>query len=140
MANPVPVIKAATSALAASAALLAALKDAPKVTEAAKATVDNIKSALRNKSAKVRFDAKIDAIEACADAVDEAFPGTEDAKVWRQKAASLRMRGQLAWASRRGSQRRAAMRQLDDETATLLTTINERLAMLSPDLPAGEVD
>lgn len=140
MANPVPVIKAATSALAASAALLAALKDAPKVTEAAKATLDNIKSALRNKSAKVRFDAKIDAIEACADAVDEAFPGTEDAKVWRQKAASLRMRGQLAWASRRGSQRRAAMRQLDNETAALLATINERLAMLSPDLPAGEVD
>lgn len=140
MANPVPVIKAATSALAASAALLAALKDAPKITEAAKATVDNIKSALRNKSAKVRFDAKIDAIEACADAVDEAFPGTEDAKVWRQKAASLRMRGQLAWASRRGSQRRVAMRQLDEETAALLATINERLAMLSPDLPAGEVD
>lgn len=139
MANPLPVIKAATSALAASAALLAALKDAPKVTDAAKTTVDNIKSALRNRSAKVRFDAKIDAIEACADAVDEAFPGTEDAKVWRQKAASLRMRGELAWASRRGSQRRAAMRQLDDETAALLTTINERLTMLSPDLPAGEV-
>ncbi|WP_297749834.1 hypothetical protein [uncultured Tessaracoccus sp.] len=139
MANPVPVIKAATSALAASAALLAALKDAPKITEAAKATVDNIKSALRNKSAKVRFDAKIDAIEACADAVDEVFPGTEDARVWRQKAASLRMRGQLAWASRRGSQRRAAMRQLDEETADLLATINERLAMLSPDLAAREV-
>lgn len=138
MANPLPVIKAATSALAASAALLAALKDAPNVTDTAKSTIDKIKSALRNRSAKVRFEAKIDAIETCAVAVEEVFPGTEEATVWRQKVASLRMRGELAWTSRRGSQRRAAMRQLDEETGALLTTINERLATLSPELPSDE--
>ena len=138
MANPLPVIKAATSALAASAALLAALKDAPNVTDTAKSTIDKIKSALRNRSAKVRFEAKIDAIETCAVAVEKVFPGTEEATVWRQKVASLRMRGELAWTSRRGSQRRAAMRQLDEETGALLTTINERLATLSPELPSDE--
>lgn len=131
MANPVAVIKTATSVLAASAALLAALKENPQIGESVKGALDKVKGAASSKNPKVRFDGKLAAIEACADAVEAEFPGSAEVTSWRQAAASLRMRGALIWSSEHGRKRKKSMAALNEETSRLLASINERLAGLT---------
>lgn len=127
------IIKAATSVLAASAALIGAFKDNPQLAGGAKTALDAIRRARDSNNPKLRFEAKLAAIEACADAVELQFPGAAEVASWRQTAAALRMRGELAWETQ-GRRRRATMKALNRETADLLARINERLAQLTPEV------
>ncbi len=132
MPSPVTIIKAATSVLAASAALLTALRENPQLSEGAKSAVGKIRKALTSKNPKVRFEAKLTAIEACADAVEVQYPAAPEVTAWRQMASTLRVRGDLAWHAKQGKERKAALAELNDETTTLLAQINARLAELTP--------
>lgn len=134
MPNAATIIKAASSVLAASAALLTALKDNPQVAEGAKTALNKIRSATSSGRPKERFEAKLAAIEACADAVEVLHPESEEAALWRQIANTLRMRGELAWNSLEGGKRKAALKELSEETTTLLAEINARLTELTPGL------
>ncbi|WP_296139662.1 hypothetical protein [uncultured Tessaracoccus sp.] len=136
MPNPAPFLKAATGVLAATATLLAALKDTPQIADGVGATVERIRKALRTKNPKQRMDAKIEAIEAAADTVESLFGRESEAETWRTNAATLRTRTELAWTAQEGRRRRHAMRVLSDEASELLARINTRLAQLAPGVTA----
>ena len=92
------IIKAASGVVAATATLLTLLKDNPQLSDTLNSTVEKVKAATNSSNPKLRFDGRITAIEACADAVAENFPDLTEPERWRRKASALRMRGELAAA------------------------------------------
>lgn len=137
MANPVSLIRTTTSVLAASAALLAALRDNPELKDGLDQAVAKIKSATNSQNPKLRFEAKLAAIEAAAEAVESEFGRHDQAAQWRQGATALRMRGELIWHANEGRQRRKAMKALNAETTDLLERINALLRTLTPHVQAA---
>ncbi len=135
MANLGTILKTAGSVLAASAAILATLRENPQLTEGATKALNKVKAATDSQNPKLRFEAKLAAIDACADAVEANFGKNEEAGTWRREAAALRVRGDLTWNAHHGKQRRRSMRALNEETSTVLAHINERLAQLTDSLP-----
>lgn len=125
------IIKTAGSVLAASAAVLGALKENPQLADGATRALDKVRSAMDSQNPKLRLDAKLSAIEACASAVEVQFGKSEEAERWRAEAAALRVRGELAWAAHTGKQRRRRMKTLSAETAEVLDHINTRLTELT---------
>ncbi len=125
------IIKAATGIVAATATLITVLKENPQFSDGMNSTIDKIKSATNSENPKIRFDGRIRAIETCADAVAENFPGLSEPDEWRRKAAALRMRAELAWNANEGKPRKKAMTALNAETATVLEAVNSRLTALS---------
>lgn len=130
------IIKAASGVVAATATLLTLLKDNPQLSDTLNSTVEKVKAATNSSNPKLRFDGRITAIEACADAVAENFPDLTEPERWRRKASALRMRGELAWSANRGKVRKKAMTALNEEVAAVLRDVNERLA----DLTASDTD
>lgn len=131
MANVRVILKTAGSVLAATVTVLTALKENPQLSEGVSKALEKIKAAMSSRNPRVRFDAKITAIQACADAVEEEFQRTEEAAEWRRAAAALRMRGDLAWDARSGKARRLAMKAANAETEALLEKMNTRLVELA---------
>ena len=135
------IIKAASGVVAATATLLTLLKDNPQLSDGLNSTVDKVRTATNSSNPKMRFDGRINAIEACADAVSENFPDLGEPEKWHRKASALRMRGELAWSANRGKDRKKAMTALNEEVATVLRDVNERLADLtSTDTDAPMID
>lgn len=133
MANIVPVIKTALKVVTASAAVLKALDDNPRISEKAGDVLAKAKEAAASRSPKRRFEAKMTAIEACAEAAESEFGETERAEQWRKQASALRVRAELMWNAASGKQRRQQMRQINSETTALLDQINQQLMTLSQD-------
>ena len=127
MANLGVILKTAGSVIAATTAVLAALKENPQLADSATKALDKVKSAANSQNPRRRFDAKLSAIEACADAVAVQFGQQSEAEQWRTEAATLRMRAELAWTGHTGKQRRRRMKALNEETAEVLDRINHRL-------------
>lgn len=133
MANAGTILKAAGGVVATTLTILSALKENPQLADGVNKTFDKIKSATNSQNPKLRFDGKIKAIEACADAVDEAFPGSPEPENWRRKAKALQMRGELAWTANHGKAKKKAMQALNAETADLLESVNQRLVAMTGD-------
>ena len=125
------IIKAASGVVAASATLLNLLKDNPQLTDGVNSTVDKLKAATNSENPRLRFEGRLKAIETCADAVDENFPELSEPAQWRRRAATLRVRGELAWNANEGKARKKAMAALNAETAAILEEVNEHLAALT---------
>ena len=125
------IIKATTGIVAATATLIGVLKENPQLSEGMNSTIDKIKSATNSENPKIRFDGRIKAIEVCADAVAENFPELAEPEQWRRRAATLRMRGELAWNANAGKTRKKAMVALNAETAAVLEDVNRRLGVLT---------
>ena len=123
-------LKAAGPVIATSLALLTALRENPQISEGVDAAIEKLKAATDSQNPKLRFDAKISAIEAAADAVQDTFPDAEEPAGWRRQAQGLRMRGELAWNASGGRDRRRAMKALNKETAEVLSGVNTRLIEL----------
>lgn len=140
MANLGLILKTAGSVLAATAAVLTALKENPQLSKTATNALGKVRDAARSRNPKERFEAKLTAIDACATAVDTEFGRDAEAQTWRRQAAALRLRADLAWSTHRGKQRRTAMRTLNEETSTLLDQINHRLASLTDSQAAITAD
>ena len=121
-------LKTAGGVVATTITLLTALRENPQIAKGLDDAVDKVKAATNSDNPKLRFDAKLSAINVAADAVDETFPGTAEADGWRRQAQALRVRGELAWGANTGKSRRKAMKALNVETAELLEQINLRLA------------
>ncbi len=125
------VIKTATDVIATTAAVAGTIKENPTLLESLSQAYGRAVSAARSKSPKRRLDAKINAIETCARAVENSFPGTTEPADWRQRAQGLRLRTDLAWDGRRGRDRKRAIKELDEAATGLLEQINERLNELA---------
>lgn len=123
-------ITTASGVIAATATLLGALRENPQLAEAVDGAVDKLKRATNSDNPKLRFEAKLNAIEVAALAVEETFPSAGEPAGWRRQAQALRMRGELAWSANTGQARRKAMKSLNAETAEVLAQVNERLAAL----------
>lgn len=139
MANVGMIIKAAGGVVAVTATLVSLLKDNPQLSDGLNSTIDKIKTATNSENPKLRFDGRIRAIEACADAVAESFPGLTEPEEWRRKASTLRMRGELAWNANEGKPRKKAMLALNAETATVLEAVNARLMELTQHMDQPQV-
>lgn len=131
MANPLSFIKKATTVLTATATLFAMLRENLEIKHSLDSTIAKLKQAANSRSAKVRFDAKLLAIEAAADTAEKQFGATEQAADWRRAAAALRTRGELIWHANEGKQRRQGMKALMSETTALLDRINHELTNMS---------
>lgn len=131
MANIGPMIKTAAKVLTTSVAILSALKENPQVGEKAGEALEKVRSAANSRSPKQRFEAKLAAIETCADAVGTEFGQPAEAEKWRREAAALRVRADLVWNAGSGKQRRRDMKSINDRTTALLQKMNERLASLT---------
>ena len=133
-------IKTASTILATSVALLTAMRENPQIAEGIDSAIDKLKKATNSQNPKLRFDAKLAAIVAAADAVEQTFPNAAEPAGWRRQAQALRVRGELAWHSNTGGHRRKAMKALNAETAEVLSQVNARLIDLqgrfSPELDA----
>lgn len=125
------IVKAAGGVVAVTATLLSLLKENPQLSDGVNSTLGKIKSATNSDNPKLRFDGRIAAIEACADAVAENFPELPEPDQWRRKASALRMRGELAWNANEGKDRKKAMSALNEETAAVLESVNARLTDLT---------
>ena len=123
-------VKTAGGVIATTATLLTALRENPQIARSIDDAVGKLKASANSENPKLRFDAKLNAINVAADAVDETFPGSPEPEGWRRQAQSLRVRGELAWSANTGKHRRTAMKALNAETAELLQQINERLASM----------
>ena len=123
-------VKAAGGVIATTITLLSALRENPQTADGIDRAVNKLKSATNSENPKLRFDAKISAIEVAADAVEETFPHAVEPEGWRRQAKALRTRGELAWNANTGKARRRAMKAVNAETAELLAVINGRLADL----------
>lgn len=124
------IVTTASGVIAATATLLSALRDNPQISESIDGAVAKLKEATNSENPKLRFEAKLNAIEVAADAVSETFPQAVEPTGWRRQAQALRMRGELAWHSNNGGARRKAMKALNAETAEVLAQVNERLTQL----------
>ena len=135
------IAKAAGTVIATAIPLLTALRENPQVAEGIDRAVSKLKQASDSNNPKLRFDAKIAAIEVAADAVEETFPHAREPEGWRRQAKALRTRGELAWNANTGRDRRRAMKSLNNETSGLLQGVNHRLAELQEQAaPAIGVD
>lgn len=123
-------VTTASGVIAATATLLGALRENPQLAESVDGAVDKLKKSMNTENPKLRFEAKLNAIDVAADAVEETFPQSLDPAGWRRQAQALRMRGELAWNANTGKARRKAMKALNRETAEVLAQVNERLASL----------
>lgn len=123
-------ITTASGVVAATATLLGALRENPQLAEAVDGAVDRLKKSMNSENPKLRFEAKLHAIDVAADAVAETFPHAVEPSGWRRQAQALRLRGELAWSANTGKARRKAMKALNGETAEVLAQVNERLAAL----------
>lgn len=130
MSNLRIIVTTATGVIAATATLLTALRENPHLAEGIDSAVDKLRKAMDSENPKLRFEAKLHAIEVAADAVAETFPQALEPNGWRRQAQALRMRGELAWNAQTGQARRKAMKALNAETAEVLTQVNQRLAEL----------
>lgn len=128
------IVKTAGSVVAVTATLLGVLKENPQLSKGLNSTIDKIKAATNSENPKLRFDGRIAAIEACADAVAENFPELAEPDQWRRKASALRMRGELAWNANSGKERKKAIAALNEETAAVLEMVNKRLTHLTEDV------
>ncbi len=128
-------VKAASGVIATSVALLTLLRENPQIGQGIDAAIEKLKTATNSDNPKLRFDAKIAAIEAAADAVELHFPTSAEPTRWRRQVQGLRMRGELAWNSNTGRAQRRAMKALNAETAEVLSTVNARLLDLQAEHP-----
>lgn len=131
MANASTIIKAAGAVVATTVTILGALRDNPQLSEGFNATLNKIKSATNSENPKIRFDGKLTAIEACADAVEENFPDAVEPELWRALTKTLRMRGELAWSANEGGARKKAMKALTAEATEVLQQVNDHLVTLT---------
>lgn len=139
MANVSTILKAATGVIATTVTILGALRDNPQLGDGVSKTIEKLKSAANSENPKIRFDGKLAAIEACADAVDENFPHSPEPETWRARTKTLRMRGELAWNANQGAARKKAIKALTAEATQLLESVNERLINLnSPVDPSAQ--
>lgn len=129
------IVKTAGGILATTAAILTAMRENPQIAQGIDSAVDKLKAATNSENPKLRFDAKLAAIDAAADAVSELFPHASEPEGWRRQAKALRMRGELAWNANRGKARRRAMKALNAETAEVLASVNTRLVALQTQGP-----
>lgn len=131
MANVSTILKAAGAVVATTVTILGALRDSPQLSDGFNATIDKIKSATNSENPKIRFDGKLTAIEACADAVEDNFPDAAEPELWRALTKTLRMRGELAWSANEGGARKKAMKALTVEATEVLSQVNEHLVSLT---------
>ena len=129
------ILKTTGAAVATTVTLVSALRENPQIAKSLDNLVGKLQSATDPNNAKLRFDAKMAAIDTAADAVERAFPEAKEPQGWRRHAQALRVRGELAWGANTGGVRRKAMKSLNAETAELLEQINVRLAQLQKQLP-----
>ncbi|TRY18223.1 hypothetical protein FOJ82_09285 [Tessaracoccus rhinocerotis] len=139
MANASTILKAAGAVVATTVTILGALRDNPQLSDGLNATINKIKTATNSENPKIRFDGKLTAIEACADAVEENFPDASEPDSWRALTKTLRMRGELAWSANDGASRKKAMKALTAEATEVLRQVNEHLVSLAkpPSLSDG---
>lgn len=128
-------VKMAGSIVATTAALLTALRDNPAVKEGVDSAAGKLKAAAQSKNPKFKLDAKIEAIEAAAKAVDATYPGATEPEGWTRQAKALHMRADLAWNGHDGKARRKAMKALTAETLEVLDGVNTRLHELQSGRP-----
>lgn len=133
-------VKTASTIVATTATLLHALKENPQIAERIDATMHKVQEAANSRNPKVQFESKLVAIETAADAVEQNFADSVEPQQWRRQATALRLRGELAWRAHRGKERTQLLKQLQDETAELLSGINNRLIELQnhPEQPRVE--
>ncbi|MCC2594060.1 hypothetical protein LKO27_11650 [Tessaracoccus sp. OS52] len=136
MASASTIIKAATGVIATTVTILGALRENPQLADGLNKTIEKLKAATNSENPKIRFDGKLAAIEACADAVEENFPHATEPPTWRAQAKALRMRGELAWSANEGAARKKAMRALTAEATGLLEKVNDRLVNLTTPVDA----
>lgn len=133
-------VKAAGGVIATTVALLTALRENPQIGQGVDSAIEKLKAATNSENPKLHFDAKLSAIDAAADAVEETFPGATEPAGWRRQAKGLRMRGELAWNTNKGKARRKAMKALNTETAEVLAGVNNRLIALQSERPSELTD
>ena len=75
-------IKTASTILATSVALLTAMRENPQIAEGIDSAIDKLKKATNSQNPKLRFDAKLAAIVAAADAVEQTFPSAAEPAGW----------------------------------------------------------
>ena len=131
------IVKTASGVIATTIALFTALRENPQISAGIDDALAKLKEAARSDKPKTRFEAKLAAIEAAADAVDQTFPDPTDPDGWRRQTRALRVRGDLAWNANTGAPRRRALKALNAETAEILTHVNTRLVELHA-LPGHE--
>lgn len=131
MGRTTNMIKAAGAAVATIATISATLRDNPQIGSQVSKAFDRVRQTTTSRSPKQRFDARLDAVEACADAVDEAFPDNQETREWRRRVKGLRVRGELLWSSIKGRERRTKLKELDAEAVELLSRVQERLVSMS---------
>ncbi|WP_040283555.1 hypothetical protein [Tessaracoccus massiliensis] len=124
------IVTTASGVIAATATLLNALRENPQLSESIDGAVGKLRSSMNSENPKLRFEAKLNAIDVAATAVEETFPYATEPSGWRRQAQALRMRGELAWSANTGKARRKGMKALNAETAEVLSQVNERLAEL----------
>lgn len=132
------ILKAAGGAIATTLTILSALRENPQISEGINSAIDKIRAATNSENPKLRFDAKLKAVEACADAVEENFPDAAEPPLWRVTTKALRMRGELAWSANHGRARTRAIKALTAEATEVLQTVNARLLDLSGHGPTVE--
>ena len=132
------IIKTTGAAVATTVTLVSALRENPQIAKSLDDLVGKLKSATDANNPKIRFDAKMAAIDTAADAVELAFPEATEPAGWHRHAQALRVRGELIWGANSGGTRRKAMKALNAETAELLEQINQRVASLQKEVPADD--
>ncbi len=130
MSKVANVIKLASTAVATTATLLAVIRDNPQLQAGVEAALKRVKEATDQERPRLRLAAKLEAINAAAQAVEELDPGSPAPATWRHQAGALRVRGDLAWHATSGRARRRTMKQLSEETGDLLAQVNQHLAAL----------
>lgn len=132
------IIKTTGAVVATTVTLVSALRENPQIARSLDELVGKLRAATDANNPKIRFDAKMAAIDTAADAVRLAFPEATEPAGWHRHAQALRVRGELVWGANSGGTRRKAMKSLNAETAELLEQINQRLASLQEPLPTDD--
>ncbi len=132
------ILKTTTAAVATTVTLVSALRENPQIAKSLDDLVGKLQTVTDPNNPKLRFDAKMAAIDTAADAVERAFPEATEPAGWHRHAQALRVRAELVWSANSGGNRRKAMKSLNAETAELLEQINARLTQLQRQLPPGD--
>lgn len=132
------ILKTTGAVIATTVTILTALRENPQLSEGIDAALGKLRAATRTDNPKLRFDGKLAAIDACADAVEENFPEAPEPPIWRVRSKTLRMRGELAWNANEGRSRRKAIKSLTTEATELLEQVNARLTELAAAAPIVE--
>ena len=134
------ILKTTTAAVATTVTLVSALRENPQIAKSLDDLVGKLQTVTDPNNPKLRFDAKMAAIDTAADAVERAFPEATEPAGWHRHAQALRVLGELIWGANSGGTRRKAMKALNAETAEVLSQVNARLIDLqgrfSPELDA----